>query len=94
MNRPDTRQPAPSPDELSRQLQVALRRFHRSRWFAAVVIAAVVVAAIAAGSIALVQDERRLAASCSFFRDLGDLPLTVTPPAKHPSQIAVALIVH
>jgi len=83
------------------QLASTLRGIHRTRW---VILAATGLALVSGLVYQQVQIQTQkqqinnqrvqLESSCLFWGELSGLPVTVTPPAKVPSELGVGLVVY
>lgn len=75
--------------QLKLDLEREIRHWHRLRWLFTTIVGGILLVAVAMGAYQLHQDAVRLAASCSFYRDLSLAPVPNNPK---PSQLGVHLL--
>lgn len=78
--------------QLTTELERQIRHWHRLRWLSTMVVGAILLICVAAGAYQLHIDSERLAASCSFYKDLAGAQLMTTKQNPHPGELAVHLL--
>jgi hypothetical protein len=75
--------------DLDVRLRRAVEGFHRLRWVLVTVLGTLALIGIIVLGILLINADQRLTASCNFYRDLAQAPLTAKPP---PSRLGIHLL--
>lgn len=78
--------------DIDTDLTHLISTYHRLRWIALGVLGILVLLIIAAIIAYVLHLRGQVATECSFFRDLGRLPLTPVPPTDRPSALGVTIV--
>ena len=87
----DTGDPRPVSD-VDTIVAEAVRRNRRLYLSAIGALTVLLAAAVTVGTVVIINQGNELLASCGVWRSLAVLPVTPTPPVKHPSRLGVGIV--